>query len=47
MEKQCAHPNCRCQAEAGKEFCSDACRNASGEGGACPCQHPGCKARRP
>jgi len=22
VEKQCAHPSCRCPAELGKEFCS-------------------------
>jgi hypothetical protein len=45
-EKICAHPACRCSAEAGKEFCSDECRTARTEGSACPCHHPGCQSAR-
>lgn len=40
--KSCAHPGCTCQAEPGKEFCSDSCRNAPVTGGKCPCGHAGC-----
>ena len=43
MQKQCAHPKCNCQAPAGKEFCSDACRNATPPTGPCQCGHSGCK----
>ncbi len=45
-EKTCANPQCKCSASAGKEFCSDACRNIRTEGSACPCNHPGCQATK-
>jgi len=40
--KSCAHPRCACQAEKGKEFCSDACRNATVPTGGCRCGHEAC-----
>lgn len=40
--KACAHPRCACQAEAGKEFCSDACRNATAGTTTCGCGHANC-----
>lgn len=43
MQKQCAHPKCTCLAPAGKEFCSDQCRNADPPTGQCKCTHPDCK----
>jgi hypothetical protein len=42
-EKKCAHPPCKCVAEAGKEFCSDECRSARTEGNSCVCKHAGCR----
>ena len=44
--KSCAHPSCSCRAEAGKEFCSDACRNAKAPTGHCVCGHPGCTKKK-
>jgi hypothetical protein len=40
--KSCAHPSCACEAEKGREFCSDACRNAAAPTGSCSCGHKGC-----
>jgi len=45
MAKKCAHPSCSCDAEPGKEFCSDNCRNVkSPSAGKCECGHSGCQA---
>ncbi len=45
MAKKCAHPSCSCDAEPGKEFCSDNCRNPQEPpGGKCHCGHQGCEA---
>ena len=41
VEKQCAHPSCRCPAELGKEFCALKCRDAR-TGDLCSCAHKGC-----
>ena len=38
-DKKCAHPQCHCSVQAGKEFCSDECRNARTEGTGCGCNH--------
>lgn len=41
--KQCAHPSCSCEAQPGKEFCSDNCRSPeSAKAGECQCGHAGC-----
>jgi hypothetical protein len=43
---KCAHGMCGCQAEEGQEYCSDFCKNPSGdmEGGSdCGCGHSACR----
>jgi hypothetical protein len=50
---QCGFELCECMVtapldpdvgEPGEAYCSDACRNASDDVGACPCGHPPCDA---
>ena len=41
--KECQHDACHCAAQAGSDFCSDACREAQEAGNpVCPCGHSGC-----
>jgi len=43
MGKDCAHPACSCEAEPGKEFCSEQCRNPSEPyKRGCECKHTIC-----
>jgi len=44
----CRHPTCACTVGAGAEFCSDSCRQASGdaaEHARCDCGHDSCSRR--
>jgi hypothetical protein len=44
---KCAHGMCGCDAAEGQEYCSDFCKNPSGdmEGGSdCGCGHAACRA---
>jgi len=41
----CEHEGCKCQAEAGQQFCSDYCREHASEqheSHSCECGHPDC-----
>jgi hypothetical protein len=43
---KCAHQMCGCDAAEGQEYCSDFCKNPSGdmEGGSdCGCGHAACR----
>ena len=43
---KCAHPACNCVPSKGKEFCSEACRDAKSITElACQCQHPDCQGK--
>lgn len=40
---RCAHKDCTCHAQAGADYCSDACREASASGASgCRCGHASC-----
>ena len=44
-QARCAHPKCSCPVEAGEEYCSQACSDASEESPGndrCTCPHPQC-----
>jgi hypothetical protein len=44
----CRHPSCFCAVGASAEFCSESCRNASGdaaEHARCDCSHDSCARR--
>ncbi len=38
---KCKGADCKCQAAAGSEYCSEGCKNDSGHGH-CHCGHDGC-----
>jgi hypothetical protein len=51
-QNKCQHPECLCQAEPGKQYCSDYCQNAhkpgskpgAGHAGStCGCGHSACQ----
>ena len=41
-QKECAHPNCSCPAQAGQEYCSPKCAAAADDEMSCDCGHSGC-----